>query len=163
MNDLMELKGRLMAQAALLPGKPANNYMVAIEFDGERQVNVVPVSGCEDGCTATIKLAIEYLHSFGHTGMATDALVCGTGFWYRPPEQLIRQMQRRAPDCSQCTHAMGWDAPWDAERWSRFAGQWKRRCPSPNIERSQSQACEVSARQGRPQSRADRQPKGGTK
>ena len=97
MNDLMELKGRLMAQAALLPGKPANNYMVAIEFDGERQVNVVPVSGCEDGCTAAIKVAIEYLHSFGHTGMATDALVCGTGFWYRPPEQLIRQMQGERP------------------------------------------------------------------
>lgn len=97
MNDLMELKGRLMTQAALLPGKPANNYMVAIEFEGERQVNVVPVSGCEDGCTAAIKLAIEYLHSFGHTGVATDALLCGTGFWYRPPEQLIRQMQGERP------------------------------------------------------------------
>lgn len=97
MNDLMELKGRLMAQASLLPGEPANNYMVAVLFEGERQVNVVPLSGCEDGCTAAIKLAIEYLHSFGHSGMATDALACGAKFWYRPPSDFISEMQGERP------------------------------------------------------------------
>jgi hypothetical protein len=97
MSDLMELKGRLMAQASLLPGKPANNYMVAVIFEGERQINVAPLSGCEDGCTAALKLAIEYLHSLGHSGMATDALVCGVEFWYSPPKEFIREMQGERP------------------------------------------------------------------
>jgi hypothetical protein len=97
MSSLMELKDGLMAQALLLPGKAANNYMVAVLFEGERQVNVAPLSGCEDGCTAAIKLAIEYLHTFGHSGMATDALVCGVRFWYRPPKEFIREMQGERP------------------------------------------------------------------
>jgi hypothetical protein len=97
MSSLTKLKDGLMAQASLLPGNTANNYMVAVTFEGERQVNVAPLSGCEDGCTAALKLAIEYLHSFGHTGMATDALVCGTQFWYRPPEEFIREMQGERP------------------------------------------------------------------
>jgi hypothetical protein len=97
MSNLMELKGRLMAQASLLPGKPANNYMVAVIFEGERQINVAPLSGCEDGCTAALKLAIEYLHCFGHSAIATDALVCGPRFWYRPPKEFIREMQGERP------------------------------------------------------------------
>lgn len=97
MSSLMELKDGLMAQASLIPGKPANNYMVAVAFEGERQVNVAPLSGCEDGCTAALKLGIEYLHSLGHSGMATEALVCGVEFWYSPPEEIIRQMQGERP------------------------------------------------------------------
>ena len=34
MSSLMELKDGLMAQASLLPGERANNYMVAILFEG---------------------------------------------------------------------------------------------------------------------------------
>jgi len=97
MSGLMELKDGLMAQASLLPGKPANNYMVAVQFEGERQVNVVPLSGCNDGCTTAIKLAIEHLHSLGHLGLTTDALVCGVEFWYRPPREFIREMQGERP------------------------------------------------------------------
>src|ERR1700686_4617255 len=97
MRSLMELKDGLMAQASLLPGKPANNYMVAVLFEGERQVNVAPLSGCEDGCTMAIKLAIEHLRKFGHRGLATDALACGAKFWYRPPQEFIRQMQGERP------------------------------------------------------------------
>ena len=97
MSSLMELKDGLMAQASLLPGERANNYMVAILFEGERQVNIAPLSGCEDGCTAALKLAIEYLHSLGHSGMATDALVCGVEFWYSPPKEFIREMQGERP------------------------------------------------------------------
>jgi hypothetical protein len=96
-DQMGKMTDGLMAQASLLPGKPANNYMVAVLFEGERQVNVVPLSGCEDGCTAAIKLAIEYLHSFEHSGMATDALVCGVKFWNRPPKEFIREMQGERP------------------------------------------------------------------
>jgi hypothetical protein len=97
MSSLMELKDGLMAQASLLPGEPANNYMVAVLFEGERQVNIAPLSGCEDGCTAAIKLAIEYLRSFGHSGIATEALACGAKFWYRPPSDFIKEMQGERP------------------------------------------------------------------
>ena len=96
-DQMGKMTDGLMAQASLLPGKPANNYMVAVEFEGERQVNVVPLSGCEDGCTAAIKLAIEYLRKFGHRRTATDALVCGAKFWYRPPSEFIREMQGERP------------------------------------------------------------------
>jgi len=97
MSGLMELKDSLMAQVSLLLGKSANNYMVAVLFEGERQVNVAPVSGCEDGCTAALKLSIEHVRKFGHRGIATDALVCGAKFWYRPPSDFIRQMQGDRP------------------------------------------------------------------
>jgi hypothetical protein len=40
MSSLMELKDGLIAQASLIPGEPANNYMVAVTFEGERQVHV---------------------------------------------------------------------------------------------------------------------------
>jgi hypothetical protein len=96
-DQIGKMTDGLTAQASLLPGEPANNYMVAVRFEGERQVNVAPLSGCEDGCTAALKLAIEYLHSFGHAGMATDALVCGVRFCYRPPKEFLREMQGERP------------------------------------------------------------------
>jgi hypothetical protein len=96
-DQMGKMTDGLMAQASLLPGKPANNYMVAVRFEGEEQINIVHLSGCDDGCTAALKLAIEYLHSFGHSGMATDALVCGAGFWYCPPKEFIREMQGERP------------------------------------------------------------------
>jgi hypothetical protein len=97
MSSLMELKDRLMAQASLLPGNPANNYVVAVQFDDEQQVNVAPLSGCEDGCTAALKMAIENLHSLGHSGLAADALVCGVEAWYHPTQEFIRDLQGEQP------------------------------------------------------------------
>ncbi|MFZ1051454.1 MAG: hypothetical protein WBP65_03715 [Candidatus Sulfotelmatobacter sp.] len=92
----------LMSQAAALDtlgfrSEPSENYMVAVQFEGEEQINIVPLVRCEDGCTAALKLAIEHLRKFGHRGIATDALVCGAKFWYRPPSDFIRQMQGERP------------------------------------------------------------------
>lgn len=99
-DQLGRLTDSLMSQAAALKvfGRgTGNNYMAAVLFEGERQVNVVPIAGCEDGCTAAIKMAIEHLHKLGHKGIATDVLVCGAKFWYRPPTEFIRQMQGERP------------------------------------------------------------------
>jgi hypothetical protein len=101
-DQMGEMTEGLMSKAAALDalrfgGKPSDNYMVAVRFEGEDQINTVPLVRCEDGCTMAIKLTIEHLRRFGHRGIATDALVCGAKFWYRPPSDFIRQMQGERP------------------------------------------------------------------
>ncbi len=97
----MELKDGLMAQAALLlPGKPANNYMVAVLFEGERQVNIAPLSGCKDGCTAALTLAIEYLRSHGHSGMAQIRARVRRGVLVPPTKRVHPRDAGRAPHFS---------------------------------------------------------------
>jgi hypothetical protein len=97
-DQMGEMTEGLMSKAAALDalgfgGKPSDNYMVAVQFEGEKQINIVPLVRCEDGCTMAIKLTIEHLRKFGHRKIATDALACGAKFWYRPPGEFIRQMQ----------------------------------------------------------------------
>lgn len=92
--------------------KPLDNHMVAVRFEGEEQINTVPLVRREDGCTMAIKLAIEHLRKFGHRGIATDALVCGAKFWYRPPSEFIRGMQGERPilvtnACDEFGNALG--------------------------------------------------------
>jgi hypothetical protein len=101
-DQMAKMTDGLMSKAAALDalgfgGKPSDNYMVAVRFKGEEQINIVPLVRCEDGCTTAIKLTIEHLRKFGHRGIATDALVCGAKFWYRPPSVFIRRMQGERP------------------------------------------------------------------
>jgi len=101
-DQMGKMTDGLMSQAAALDGlgfggKPSDNYMVAVRFEGKKRVNIVPLVRCADGCTMAIKLTIEHLRRFGHRGIATDALVCGAKFWYRPPSDFIREMQGERP------------------------------------------------------------------